>query len=336
MIESWPRSRLEHATRIGAILAVAAYGIGFLVISAYDNRFGIVEFDIVRSRLLVAGIWCMAYLSLLLLLTVGLPSGLALIPHADWPSKLFDLSFTCTFTPFITLPLMARRDHWMPNLPNLIFITVIFVVGIAAKVTSLMARRPWLRGTVLLLCFAVIVIEDLRLSSGAVRAESMWILGVGFLVYLAPASLEEMREKPGYYAQVWAIPAIVAVSAFGGVVYPSISSRFGGGSPSPVTVCFGQVSQASSTRAVKAGMVDEADRGFYVLIPESSKEATFIPRALVTAVYFGRDPKTDVCDLSRSSGSVPSTPPPGGAGSPKETPPGAGAKAEGDTHRPPG
>ncbi len=58
--------RLKDISQLGIVFAVLLYVLGFLTVNAFLARFGIVSFDIINARYLIAGILCLLPLSLVL------------------------------------------------------------------------------------------------------------------------------------------------------------------------------------------------------------------------------------------------------------------------------
>ncbi|GEM_PF-6710291 len=58
--------RLKDISQLGIIFAALLYVLGFLTVNAFLARFGIVSFDIINARYLIAGILCLIPLSIIL------------------------------------------------------------------------------------------------------------------------------------------------------------------------------------------------------------------------------------------------------------------------------
>jgi hypothetical protein len=69
-------------------------------------------------------------------------------------------------------------------------------------------------------------------------------------------------------------------------VFGAIEPKFGGGAPHPVVVYLSQPVAWLSPGPVEASLLDETDRGLYVLPAEKAK-ALFIPDRDISAIYFG-------------------------------------------------
>ncbi len=58
--------RLKDISQLGIVFAALLYVLGFLTVNAFLARFGIVSFDIINARYLIAGILCLMPLSIVL------------------------------------------------------------------------------------------------------------------------------------------------------------------------------------------------------------------------------------------------------------------------------
>ena len=324
MPEGWSWSQIEQVTKVGAVLAAAVYAVGFLVISAYDSYFGIVEFDFLRSRLVAAGILCLFFVAVLSLVAIGLPVKFTTFFSGRASSKLFDLCFGTTVTLYLTYILFAGN-----NFESAFAILKAAALPIIAGLASprlLDARRFWLVDIVLYVCSIIIVVVDIRFASDGIRGVLLWLFFVSFLLWICPSSFATVKERPAFYTHIILIPSVAALAGFGPLVYRCINVSVGGGVPSPVTICTHSSQEQRRSRQVTAALIDETDRGCYVLVPESSKRATFIPRELVSALYFGHESKSDVCNLTSGADSAAEQTSSGPKNSPTERPAATTAK----------
>ena len=84
-------------------------------------------------------------------------------------------------------------------------------------------------------------------------------------------------------------PLTAALYYFGIYIYPAIKPSWGGGTPTPVVVYLSPDSRVLPNQQFEGDLLDESDNGFY-FVRRNEKNAIFIPRASVAAMYFSDSP----------------------------------------------
>jgi hypothetical protein len=76
-------------------------------------------------------------------------------------------------------------------------------------------------------------------------------------------------------------------------IYPRVVPKLGGGAPVSVTFQFVGKSPIDNAERMRAFLIDETDNGFYLVRTVQDKEAIFLPRSQVAAVYFKQAEETE-------------------------------------------
>ncbi|MBZ5644008.1 MAG: hypothetical protein LAO19_14700 [Acidobacteriia bacterium] len=301
------KDRLDLTARVGAIALIALYGAGYLVVSIHNAWYGIVEFGLFRTRLISAGIVFAIFFAIPFLETCkiyglfwiepwksksfGQETVFASSPFWRWSSKLFSFFVATWAISFVLRSLLVNYDaesqisRWS---------YVAFVVPI---VVSIGVGWGILRNKIIGIIFTILAFVSIALSViGLIRSKEfvfvaliVWFASVGWFTHeihdpiREPAKLRDVR---------WDIVVVNIVSVFtifGAWIYPKIHSEFGGGRPSPVVLQFVGTSPIDSSVKMDVWLVDETDSGYYFVQKVEDRKAIFVPRSLISAVYFQSD-----------------------------------------------
>ncbi len=80
--------------------------------------------------------------------------------------------------------------------------------------------------------------------------------------------------------------AFLAIVIFATLPYESVRQSWGGGLPSPITVHLYHRLAFSDSVDVPAYLVDETERGYYLIHKPHDHRASFIPRDAVASIDF--------------------------------------------------
>ena len=86
------------------------------------------------------------------------------------------------------------------------------------------------------------------------------------------------------------VGVVATFSFFGVLVYPRIPAMVGGGEPLPATIAFVQDKKPpiGESDRLRVWLLDETDDGYYFIHDKNSKNAVFVPKSEIRAVYFGK------------------------------------------------
>jgi hypothetical protein len=283
----------ERIVKFGTSAIAVIYTVGFLVVATAHARYGIIMFDLFRSRVLAAGL----LITLLVLLPV----------------------------------IMGRRvyDKWLaiknkpPGLAGYFVLGVILLwvwVVVACQFYPLFPGNSRTSLTCVFgcclgdarLCFCIGVgraffqpqtswfpsdatgpignpqLLRLRMFSGALFALTIWLI----IFTAAPVAFSRFitREKAEGRKTEWYFASagycIVAVIAFTHLLYFKIKPAWGGGLPQHVTVNLTKSIPFSNSGNVQAFLIDETDKGYYLTHKADDHRASFVPRDAVGSIDF--------------------------------------------------
>jgi hypothetical protein len=289
---------LEIISRCAAVLLVAVYVVGFLVVSFHNSLYGIEEFSFLRARVLAAGI-----LFALLFLIAALESsrifglfGIELLklpilgededssrPHFAFFQRTF-LSFTLNLgtAMFLVLWLMTA-DMWRGYLLCLLA-TAICIATNYAMSRGHVRKSVW-RSTLIIGVMIVIF--------GVIALEKQWtLLTILFWLQLVSGAMRHvdvaLRQPTRLIDVNWpltVINAVILFTLYAAIIYPAIKPVLGGGKLTPVTIQFSGISPLGSPTA-DVFLIDETDAGYYFTRNLKDHKGVFVPRSSIAAVYF--------------------------------------------------
>lgn len=291
------RRQLETFLGVAGIALAVVYGLGFLILSLYDAKFGILEFDPLRARIFQAGF---LFVCLLVLPVAAMHYGF---------TRCEGLS-----------PLMQPAEPGLEARRKIILLSAFiytawimaFYLGIWLLAPAPIANRPWYYGVtpvaamVFFLfsfsaigkrfpknanrCSVLAVLSALsfglaldRFGSPSTSALSGWFFLVGVVSFAARDSEDLLREALHWVN--WLL-VLCLMAFYGTSVYARIEPKFGGGAPMPIVVYLNRPLPWSTSKDVTASLLEETSQGYFVSTPRSGN-ALFIPRSDVAAIYFG-------------------------------------------------
>jgi hypothetical protein len=276
------------------VVAVAVYALGFLVLSVQHASVGLPQLSLLRPRIVSAGV--------LLCISAAIPMLEAvrvLIRFLPWPAtveewikvapKLVSELFFVVAASSVLLRQVMVGSYFSPG-THFVWSVVGFVV-LAAWTVAIQVRemRPVIRRVGLLLAICFFLFALYRTKDTTTWILFGWFAWCSLVVVQAYGPLTDLR-KLRYVNLVQTVVGVVATFSFFGVlVYPRIPAMVGGGEPLPATISFNAdkkppVGQSDSLRV---WLLDETDDGYYFLQDKNSKNAVFVPKSEVRAVFFG-------------------------------------------------
>lgn len=293
------KERLALISRAGTVILIALYGAGFLVVSFHDASYGIVEFGVFRTRLLSAGVIFGVFLGLPLLeasrvfglFGVGVPEPRTFghdkgsKPRA--PGTRLDRLFLFFSGSWIVVFFM----RWLVGDFSVTLSLGLLWVGYAAISAMVFASLQTGVGKKAARIFMVpIVVGALVALVGMKEWDCLWLLfwfaNAGSLACQMDPSIRDPRKLlwANWHLAVVNIIGVFAIFAI--VLYPKIPPAFGGGQPTKVVLQFAAASPIGNSAKPEVWLVDETEEGYYVIQAPTDHKAIFIPRSLVSAVYF--------------------------------------------------
>jgi len=279
------------------ILAAVIYGCGFLVISIHQFRYGLVELNPLRPRVLAAGIWFLFFATIPFVLEIEGNSIKSSSPERErWLGKRSTPFFFSTLSCFFLGMTLANAAFDIPTDVGQAGPSTLTILLVMAVSAALVFADQWKRFPHWLAVLGSLGFGFLLFSCGfrdlfyyhhqSVASIALWFMVLSFFAH-AEMQSRHWKFQTGNWKQsvAW---AIAAVAGFSSIYYPQMKPSWGGGEPVPATIYFNKDSLVLQGRSVSAKIVDETDAGFYV-IGGSDKRATFIPRSEVAMVYYSDD-----------------------------------------------
>ena len=298
-------SYLDVFARSAATLLLVMYGVGFVILSAYEARYGIAQFGALRARIFLVGFGFTALSALPVaahhfeLAYFGL---LQPVQENRDPVLQSDrnavLAFGFIFTSFLMAAMFDTyvfgpatsnepRPSWHSLLKLLAFIVVSLMFYFANKwIAASFTVHPQK-------CVLLSGLVSLTVGGTLFWAWSKEVAGLTLWFWVAAMCGLAVRnsKRSGWvvYAldfRTW-LAIIVSVSIYVTMVMGHIQQKFGGGAPVPAVMYLNRpLPLANGATTVEVSLLDENEQGYYVLPPGKHK-ALFIPRGEVSSIYFG-------------------------------------------------
>src|ERR1035437_6458195 len=279
------------------VLAAILYGFGFLVISIHQYSYGLTEMNLLRPKVLAAGIWFLCFTAVPFVLVLEARTIKSSSPELEnWLRRRSTAFYFDAVSCFWLGGIFAGRvldfqTATGPPRPSTGTIIIVMMVSGALVLADRWRRFPHWLAVLASLAFGGLLlhcgIRDMFFFHGeSVASVALWFFGVSFFAY-SEMNGRSWRFGIGNWKQSLAL-SITAVAGFAGLYYPHIKPSWGGGAPIPATIYFAKDSLVLPGRSVSANILDEVDSGFYI-IGGNDKKATFIPRCEVALVYYTDD-----------------------------------------------
>lgn len=285
---------VERIFKFGTGAIAIVYIFGFLVVSTAHARYGIVLFDLFRARVLAAG--------LLITLLVLIPVVTGLRVYDKWlelrtkqpigfPGYLVVGIFMIWIWGIVTCefyPLFPGNSRTVFHVSSNLAWWILTCFSALPLVISFPKRYPFVTLMMLLLTVGI-----LNFCVFVMFSKSLFILAAWLIVFTAaPVSLIQFitREKVEGRKSEWYFKSagycIVAVIAFTHTLYFRIKPGWGGGLPQRVTVNLTKSIPLSNPGNIRAFLIDETDKGYYLTINPDDHKASFVPRDAVGSIDF--------------------------------------------------
>jgi hypothetical protein len=291
-------------TQFAAVAIALVYGAGFIIVTFYQARLGISDFNVLRPKIIMAGIafWILLLLPLGIAFrwfdAFGFSSSRPVGEHRFWetPTQRHKtglrvlrigvfIVLASSFAPGFRLLLFASQAQ-----PRSTFISVSLFAGVVVCLVwgkNAFAKSPLLfSGLVILLCVAAFVAEA-TYGNLTIFFIACWFVLVPALVGWFSFMLKgETWRSIEFETQ---LPIVLGVLLFySAALYPRLRPQFGGGQPFNVVVFLAEQSPiGASGSQIAAQLIEQTAEGYY-LRPTGSESVYFIPRSSVGTVRFVR------------------------------------------------
>jgi hypothetical protein len=273
-----------------AVVAIAVYACGFLIISLHHWKYGFIGTNPFRPRILAAGAWFFFFSAIPITIATRYRA-LSWMKLTQNLLTFYVVSATLSFTlSYLFFDLSAYPPASAPLKWLWVWaIGLLLAAGILMFISSSRRFPPIVSGVVsalLVLLLTQSAIRDLFISHKFQQpALVLWFFGVivATIVELKVRSKRNLVEAGEWSKPLVGILAILLM--FARYYYPHLKASWGGGTPVSVTIYFTKDSAISPNKAVSAQLIEESDEGFYLVGPKETR-AIFVPRSAVALVYF--------------------------------------------------
>jgi hypothetical protein len=292
MTEELFRNRIQLAASAIAVAGVIAYGIGFLVLTVHHASFGIPLIGVLRPRIISAGILFCALAAIpiagLLFILKRTERQQAEKDLRDYLSILVDFLLEALVIALITLrfAFVGMPEHLLHY-----YGWAVAAVVVSSAVWALPWWNQWGKIPHLVRFIGIyswVAFCLYKANDGTLALLVVWFLICGYLTYAAHSALKNpsaISTRGWIQGVMWGLGS---VGFFALLLYPALPSAYCGGVPVSITFQFADKSlPIGNSPQLKGWLLDETDAGFYFVQEKNSKKAIFLPRSIVTAVYYG-------------------------------------------------
>jgi hypothetical protein len=266
-----------------AALAIALYVAGFLTVSLHHYRYGFIETNPFRPRVLAAGTWFFILTGIPIAI-VGL-LGRRRLPWLRFAQLLYPYYLGCLVLAIPTsflfnafAPPDKAAPTWRSLLIGLAIIGVLIFLVVTRKIPTITA----IASTLFVIVSIQHTIQELPTTHFGFAFLALWFFAVGVVVQIAVNIYSELTVGN---CTVILLTALLLLSLFSRLYYPFIKSSWGGGTPLSVTMYFNKDSPIKPSQGASVQLIDESDAGFYI-VRQGERTAIFVPRNSVSLVEF--------------------------------------------------
>jgi hypothetical protein len=284
---------------IVAALAIT-YVCGFVILFLFDNSYGIVDFGLFRSKVIVVGGVFAVMIAVSFVANFRLFGMFNLRTRAsDWQDRLaatnIDQPTLAGILPYMIFSQLLLSPLFVPMLNSSFksglrtFFGCIAISAIGSlialynlKLRKIFRAAPTILLWLLVLCLTVILT---RYSSPAFLCLVAWLGLIAvmiFAVLFALAKQETLRTFEWERNLLIAFTLLVGIYALG--IFPDIKTQFGGGAPTAVLLRLSKKVPPFVSENVRVNLIDQTESGYYV--DPGTKRAVFIRRDLVEGIQY--------------------------------------------------
>ncbi len=288
------------------VFAVFVYAGGFLALSLHHASFGISQFDLLRPKIISAGVLFFVFAALPAIETMqifGFHTANIKKPESEnapapsksyvrWIDRLGLLLIALVVSSFVVRPFLTDFP-FEGSLYSWAFAAIVPSAAILAAIPLFLTQnRKW----ELPVCIVLFAMTVLWMAFCVYRTRDTtfvvlvaWFLFCSYISYQAYGAMKE-PQKLQSINWVQAVTLAMSTAVFFGVqVYPRIPSGFGGGAPTQVTLQFADKAPSDGATKSRVWLIDETELGFYVTRSKDTKKAIFLPRNTIATIYFGEE-----------------------------------------------
>jgi hypothetical protein len=302
---------LELIGRHGAMFAAFVYASGVLVVVLHQGKYGVWPLEILKPRAFAAGV----------LLTTTLAAGTFMGVHAfgllrskrwwhdeahsvlsPWQAGLCGavwLLWQCeSASSWVSGLMFGYSDAARPDLTPLLIAS--FVSAVILLIVQFAKSLPAYIRVSAVGCIGLGLVAVLLKFYGPISAMTWWLFACGLTTVVVPHYWQRLRE--GDIQDMSPLTSlIVLLMFFAQSVYPQVRPIMGGGNPPVVTVLLGtDLPFAVKQKPLRMFLLDENERGLYLIRSKKSKQALWIPREAVASIIY-QDELQSAGNTSRSS-----------------------------------
>lgn len=298
---------LDAFARSAATLLLVMYGVGFVILSAYEARYGVVQFSPLRGRILLVGF---AFAALSAFPIAAHHYGLAYFGQLESVQENKEpalkseraaiLAFGFIFTAYLMAGMFnlflfapATSGGLKPSRYYWVRLTAYIVAFILAWLMFCFINRWVARNFTAHPKKSAILAGLASLTFGGtlfwawpeeVTGLALWFWVAAMFGLAARSSQKRIVDALDF--RVWA-GIVLSISIYVTMVMGHMQQTFGGGAPVPAVMYLNKpVPLSNGATTAEVSLLDETDQGYYVLPPGKHK-ALFIPRGEVSSIYFG-------------------------------------------------
>jgi hypothetical protein len=304
------RELLEVLFKVAAFLAGIVYASGFVVVVFDHARYGIYDLDLLRPRIVAAGVlfWAICAVSVLLAFRTfgrrGLRDAEVVSTASERSTKARVIRdggnyfVVCLAVVQFSRVLFDSRDtspvlQWKASWIVLIVLGILCTILVGRVAKRLGCPRVVADGVV----FAVGDIGFALIFLTFLGKDEVALAGWCFLIGLVSVKVDTIvlsATPRGFLSSRWETSiwmSLLLVPLYAANLYPRVSPKWGGGKPVPAMLFLRAEQSYLKGLEVAVRIIDETSSGFYVEDSAQPPGAVFVPRDLVAGIRYSAVPK---------------------------------------------
>jgi hypothetical protein len=293
------KAQVQVLAQFGALLALVLYVAGFLVVSIRNAWFGIVQFGLLRARILSCGILFAVFFAVAIIPAARV---FGLFGYEEWDLlRLSDkatagrrlvfrwVNFFATALGFCLAMRVFLKDHLHWTVTSWLLLATTLL---AARIGGLQFHKRALVSAFFGLVAIFLVLAQVhRFGDFGLWVLLTWFTWIALMAQFINAPVRDPGKIRHLRWEICLGGSMGTIALFAVFLYPQIWPAIGGGVPVPVTIQFADKSPVDGSNRSQVWLIDETDLGLYVLTAEHEAKAVYLSRNLVSAVYFGGPPE---------------------------------------------
>jgi hypothetical protein len=129
------------------------------------------------------------------------------------------------------------------------------------------------------------MVLDTSEASWQMKHLTLWYFAAGVVVSIVSRARDPVRKA--LHWGNWLV-AVVLIAYYTFCIYGEMQQRFGGGAPLSAVLYLDKQPQWADSTIINVKVLDQTGEGYYIILSSlGDREALFIRRSEVSAVYFG-------------------------------------------------